>query len=42
MQQDGSEYVYLRRRYGFVRLAIEHGAPLVRALAFFIGLGWQI
>lgn len=29
MQHDGSETVFLRKRQGFVRMAMKHGAPLV-------------
>lgn len=30
------ETVYLRKRHGFVRLALQHGAPLVRLKRFFL------
>jgi hypothetical protein len=29
-----AEVLYLRKRLGFVRLALQHGAPLVPAFAF--------
>ena len=30
----GQEVMYLRKRLGFVRLALKHGVPLVPAFAF--------
>lgn len=32
--QQGEEHVYLRKRHGFARLALQHGAPLVPVFAF--------
>ena len=34
MMKHGQETLYLRKRLGFVRLAMNHGAPLVPAFAF--------
>ena len=34
VMKHGQETLYLRKRLGFVRLAINHGAPLVPAFAF--------
>ena len=34
VMKHGQETLYLRKRLGFVRLAMNHGAPLVPAFAF--------
>ena len=34
LMKHGQETMYLRKRLGFVRLAMNHGAPLVPAFAF--------
>jgi len=34
MERTGSETVYLKKRHGFVRMAMKHGAPIVPVFAF--------